>query len=184
MTTNSRTWFRYCGTFCASALLAGCSPVTEAPKQDNAAADISMTSETGASESGTADTGAAVVDSTPRSPDKGSDVVSVGSSAAPYIGKSKNLVAVPSIALPGKLTVEKGCLIVVSSDGSRATAIFPGSANTEMDGKLLVAISSEGKRYPLNSTIPLPGGGIDRGDVQLVEPVPSTCPDTLYGIGG
>jgi hypothetical protein len=101
-----------------------------------------------------------------------------------FIGRARNQVAVPNIALPGKLAVDNGCLVVISEDGSRATAVFPRSATTEMEGNALIAIMSEGKRYPLNRTVIIGGGGVDQGDVQLVEPVPPSCPNSLYGIGG
>lgn len=184
--------FKCCIALLATAILAGC---TSAPKDAQREADEvgsqsqpSGSANTDGAESGSSSTAEASTNDAPGAEmPQPADVKSAktdAGKAGTYIGKSKNLVAVPSIAMPGKLMVSRGCLVVVSGSGAPATAIFPQAAKAEYSGDTLIAIASEGKRYALGSEVIIPGGGIDKGDVQLVEPLPPACPDILYGIGG
>jgi hypothetical protein len=107
-----------------------------------------------------------------------------GSASAPFIAETKAAIPVINIASPGRLEVIDGCLTVTIRGGERATAVFPPGVKPELKGNDVVAVSFEGRRIPLDQETPIPGGSIRLSSADLVKPIPSYCPKTLFGLGG
>ena len=104
--------------------------------------------------------------------------------SAPFIGESRSRFAVIDLLSPGRLEVVDGCLTVNVQGKPRATAVFPSGVKPEFQGNNLVAVSFEGRRLPIGQDASIPGGLIDPSSVELVKPVPTYCPKTLFGLGG
>ncbi|HVR97792.1 MAG TPA: hypothetical protein VMW27_14335 [Thermoanaerobaculia bacterium] len=102
----------------------------------------------------------------------------------PFIAETKTAIPVIDLLSPGRLEVVDGCLTVIVKGSERATAVFPPGVKPELKGNDLAAVSFEGRRIPLNQETPIPGGAIRLSSADLVKPIPSYCPKTLFGLGG
>lgn len=107
-----------------------------------------------------------------------------GSASVPFIAETKAPIPVIDLLSPGRLEVVDGCLTVIIQGSERATAVFPPGVKPELRGNNMVAVSFEGRRIPLDQEAPIPGGGIRLTSAELVRPIPSYCPKTLFGLGG
>jgi hypothetical protein len=107
-----------------------------------------------------------------------------GSTSLPFIAETKSPVPVLNILSPGRLEVVNGCLTVLLKESERATAVFPPGVKPELKGNDVVAVSFQGRTIPLDEEAPIPGGAIRLSSAELVKPIPSYCPKTLFGLGG
>lgn len=107
-----------------------------------------------------------------------------GSASVPFIAETKAAIPVINVLSPGRLEVVNGCLTVTVRGGERATAVFPPGVKPEFKGNDVVAVSFEGRRIPLNQETPIPGGAIRLSSADLLKPIPTYCPETLFGLGG
>jgi hypothetical protein len=95
---------------------------------------------------------------------------------------SKKHLVVPGRVVRGTLSRRGGC-IVVDAEGSVFTAVFPPTAKLISTANGGEAVSWPGRTIPLGELTRIPGGGsATRAD--LAAPLPPTCPDSLYAIGG
>lgn len=116
--------------------------------------------------------------------DRGTPGEQNGAGSPPFIAETRSLVAVIDVMSPGRLEVVDGCLTVNIRGSEPATAVFPPGVKPEMKGNDVVAVSFEGRRIPLGQDTRIPGGGIRLEPGDLVKPIPSNCPKTLFGLGG
>jgi hypothetical protein len=107
-----------------------------------------------------------------------------GSPSMPFIAEAKAVFPVINVANPGRLEVVDGCLTVSVRGRERATAVFPPGVKPELQGNEVVAVSFEGRRVPVGQEAPIPGGVIRLSSAELVKPIPTYCPETLFGLGG
>jgi hypothetical protein len=107
-----------------------------------------------------------------------------GSTSVPFIAESKTVIQVINKLSPGRLEVVDGCLTVTVRGHERATAVFSPGVKPQLRGKDVVAITFEGRTIPLDQEAPIPGGVIRLSSADLVKPIPSYCPKTLFGLGG
>lgn len=107
-----------------------------------------------------------------------------GASSLPFIAEARSRFTVINLLSSGRLEVIDGCLTVKLREEEPATAVFPPGAKPEIKGNDLVAVSFEGQRIPVGQDTRIPGGGVRLESGDLVKPVPSHCPKTLFGLGG
>ena len=107
-----------------------------------------------------------------------------GETLLPFIAEAKAPFSVINLLSSGRLEVINDCLTVSVRGGEPATAVFPLGVKPELRRNDLVAVSFEGQRIPVGQETRIPGGGIRLESADLVKPLPSYCPKTLFGLGG
>lgn len=103
-------------------------------------------------------------------------------SPLPFIAEAKSPFLVIDLLSPGRLEIVDGCLTVTVQGKERATAVFPPGVKPELRGNDVLAVSFGSRTIPLDQQAPIPGGFIHLSSAELVKPIPSNCPKTLFGL--
>jgi len=101
-----------------------------------------------------------------------------------YIARAKSAVNVLGLLSPGRLEIVNGCLTVLVREGERSTPVFPPGVSTIRSGRDISAIRYGSRVIRLNAQVAIPGGGAAISPSDLVAPVPVSCPQTLFAVGG
>lgn len=170
-------------------VLSGCTPIADNNQRRGEATQTTPTTQSSAAgeaaQSPAQDQGAPVSDDgRTGTSDRTVTGEQDGAPSAPFIAETRSLVAVINTMSPGRLQVVNGCLTVSIRGSEPLTAVFPPGVKPELKGNDVVAVSFEGRRIPVGEETPIPGGGIRLEPGDLVKPIPSNCPKTLFGLGG
>ena len=109
--------------------------------------------------------------------------------ALPYIAiNSKQPPAHPEAASRGSFVSIDGCVSFKRvGDGLLLTPIFPRGSRIAPNGHGGFDLLVRGARIPLGKQVRIGGGEVDLrtyAEVALQDPVPATCPDKYWVIGG
>lgn len=164
-------------------VLSGCAPIADNNHRRGEATQATPTTKPSAAGEAAQNPGQA--QGAPVSDNEGTMIGEQDRAASvPFIAETRSPVAVINTMSPGRLQVVNGCLTVSIRGSEPLTAVFPRGVKPEIKGNDVVAVSFEGRRIPVGEETPIPGGGIRLEPGDLVKPIPSHCPKTLFGLGG